>query len=325
MAGTGTGRRGFALGAAVVAALLTGACGSDGGPPKVAAVVEGTKIPGPRVQSLLDRYLEASETSKGQALAAEAPAAPLPAKEGRRFVLEYLIRITVLEKLAAEQGVSPDSGTPLDLALDSTNPEDFAGTAWTPTDLKEGMQAGTLSKRLAEKLFPQVAVSPTEVDHHWEAVRDNFKAGWTTGVRAAFLPTAEAGERLRQAVAQGAGFDDTARGLAALQAGSMGTISSSAPQLSPQLRDLISGLKAGETSVPTPAAGGFVVVLVESRQELKARTLDDVRPEVTAAVVDQKRQRLFLDWLDERLKKADVTVDSYYGRWNRQRGSVSGD
>jgi hypothetical protein len=299
------------------------ACGSDGGPPDVAAVVEGTEIPAPRVERLLSQYRQGAGAAKDQALAAEAPAAPLPDKEGRRFVLEFLIRLTLLEKLAGEHGVSGEAGKVVDLALDSTSPSDFAGTAWTPGDLKEGLQAGVLSKQLAEKLFPQVAVSPTEVERHWEAVKENFGAGWSASARAAFLPSVDAGNRLRDAVAQGAPFDDTARDLAALQVGSMGTISSATPQLSPQLRELIGGLQAGQLSVPVPAAGGFVVVLMESRQDVAARTLDDVRDEVAAAVADQKRQRLFQDWLDERSKKAEITVDSYYGRWNRERGTVS--
>ena len=41
------------------------------------------------------------------------------------------------------------------------------------------------------------------------------------------------------------------------------------------------------------------------------------------AVADQKRQRLFADWLDEREKKATVKVASFYGKWNKQRGSVN--
>jgi hypothetical protein len=44
---------------------------------------------------------------------------------------------------------------------------------------------------------------------------------------------------------------------------------------------------------------------------------------VLAAAQDQKRQRLFADWLDERERKAAVKVASYYGKWNRDRGSVN--
>jgi hypothetical protein len=44
---------------------------------------------------------------------------------------------------------------------------------------------------------------------------------------------------------------------------------------------------------------------------------------VLTAVQDQKRQRLFADWLDAREKKAAVKVASFYGKWNKERGSVN--
>ena len=39
-----------------------------------------------------------------------------------------------------------------------------------------------------------------------------------------------------------------------------------------------------------------------------------------SAAQDQKRQRLFADWLDEREKKAAVKVACFYGKWNRETG-----
>ena len=42
-----------------------------------------------------------------------------------------------------------------------------------------------------------------------------------------------------------------------------------------------------------------------------------------SAAQDQKRQRLFADWLDEREKKAAVKVASFYGKWNNETGSVN--
>lgn len=309
---------------ALALGLLAGcSSGGDSGPPELAATVGGVEIASSEVDRLLEQYRSGAEAAKDKALAAEAPATPLGDEEGRRFVLEYLIRLTVLEELAAAQGVSSQAGNMLDVALEATSEADFAGTAWTRGDLKEGLEAGALSKELAEKLFPDVAVSEAEISTHWEAVKDSFVSGWNATVRAAFLPTAQAGEELRRAVAGGADFDTAARDLAALQVGSMGTISSTAPQVSPQLRAMIGDLAAGELSVPTAAAGGFVVLLVTQREEVPERTLDDVRDQVLAAVQDQKRQRLFLDWLDEQVQKADVTVDTYYGRWNPERGTVS--
>ena len=71
---------------------------------------------------------------------------------------------------------------------------EFANTAYTREDLGNGLLAGTISKKLAEKLFPNVAVSDSDVEKHWETVKDRFKAGWSSTIRAAFLPTKAAAE-----------------------------------------------------------------------------------------------------------------------------------
>ncbi|HYT37921.1 MAG TPA: peptidyl-prolyl cis-trans isomerase, partial [Acidimicrobiia bacterium] len=124
-------------------------------------------------------------------------------------------------------------------------------------------------------------------------------------------------------VMAGAPFDETATGLGAAKAGSMGQVTSASEELSPELKNLIGTLHKGELSPPAQAADGYLVFLCEDRQDTPERTLAEVRPQVLAAAQDQKRQRLFADWLDEREKKAAVKVASFYGKWNRERGAVN--
>ena len=310
----------------VLAVALLAACssGGDDGPPRVAATVGGTDISSTEVDRLLDQYRNASEAANDKALAPEeAPRTPLGDEEGRRFVLEYIIRLTVLEDLAAAKGIASEAGSMLDVALDSTSAADFAGTAWTKDDLKEGLEAGAVSKQLAEKLFPDVAVSDAEVTTHWEAVKDKFGAGWTATVRAAFLPTAQAGEQLRQQVAAGADFDTAAQELrpAGGQHGHRvvdlggGLAPAAGHHRRPAKRRAGSRPRGGRRLRRPP--GGATGRGAGSGPSPKCVIRSFV------AVQDQKRRRLFLDWLDEQIKKADVTVDAFYGRWNRERGTVS--
>ena len=166
-------------------------------------------------------------------------------------------------------------------------------------------------------------MSDSDVEKHWETVRDRFKAGWASTIRAAFLPSKAAALQLRDKVMAGAPFDDTATSLGAAKAGSMGQVTSASEELSPELKNLIATLHKGELSPPAQAADGYLIFLCEDRQDTPERTLAEVRPQVLAAAQDQKRQRLFADWLDEREKKAQVKVASFYGEWNRERGSVN--
>ncbi|HET9773256.1 MAG TPA: peptidylprolyl isomerase, partial [Acidimicrobiia bacterium] len=190
-------------------------------------------------------------------------------------------------------------------------------------DLRNGLMAGNVSKKLAEKLFPEVAVSDGDVEKHWETVKERFRAGWSSTIRAAFLPSKATAEDLRRQVLAGAPFDDTATALGATKAGSMGRVTSGTEELSLELRNVIGTLRAGELSPPAQAADGYLVFLCEEREDTPERSLADVRALVLAAAQDQKRQRLFADWLDEREKKAAVKVASFYGKWNSERGSVN--
>jgi len=307
---------------ALALALAGAGCGKSR-PPAVAATVNGLTVPSVDVERLTTQYLSASQSATGQTLAEGAPLKALPRKVGRRYVLEYLIKLTLVKQLATDNGVPVESNELLDKALGVTPDSEFNHSAYTREDLRNGIIAGNLSKRLAEKLFPNVAVSDSDVEKHWETVQDRFKAGWSSTIRAAFLPTKAAALQLVDKVKAGAPFDDTATGLGAAKAGSMGQVSSASEELSPELKNLIGTLHKGDLSPPAQAADGYLIFLCEDRTDTPERTLAEVRPQVLAAAQDQKRQRLFADWLDEREKKALVKVASYYGKWNKERGSVT--
>jgi hypothetical protein len=300
-------------------------CSKGDKPPTVAAEVNDAKVPSVDVERLTIQYISASA---GSGTVAEGPAAgqplkPLDKKVGRRYVLEYLIRLTLLKQLAADNGVPADPDDLLDKALGVAPDSEFTHSAYTREDLRNGLMAGNVSRRLAEKLFPNVAVSDSDVDKHWELVKDRFKAGWSSNIRAAFLPTKAAAEELRRKVMAGAPFDETATSLGAAKAGSMGQVTSGTEEVSVELRNVIGTLHKGELSPPAQAADGYLVFLCEDRQDRAEQSFAQVRPQVLAAVQDQKRQRLFADWLDQREKKAAVKVASFYGKWNKERGSVN--
>jgi len=307
---------------AVAVALAGPACGK-GRPPAVAATVNKLTVPSSDVERLTTQYLGASQGATGQTLAEGAPLKGLSRKVGRKYVLEYLIRLTLLKELARDNGVPLEANELLDKALGVAPDSEFAHSAYTREDLRNGMMAGSLSKKLAQKLFPDVAVSDSDVEKHWKTVEERFKAGWSSTVRAAFLPTKAAAVQLIDKVKAGAPFDDTAHSLGAAKAGSMGQVTSASEELSPELRDLIGTLHKGDLSPPAQAADGYLVFLCEDREDTPERNLADVRPQVLAAAQDQKRQRLFADWLDQQEKKAAVKVASYYGKWNKERGAVN--
>lgn len=71
---------------------------------------------------------------------------------------------------------------------------------------------------------------------------------------------------------------------------------------SPELQKAIKSLKTGEISDIIETPGVIYLALVEGRQPARTRTLDEVRPELEAALRQAQGERLYTRWI-ERLKK----------------------
>lgn len=71
---------------------------------------------------------------------------------------------------------------------------------------------------------------------------------------------------------------------------------------SPELQQAIKPLKTGEISDIIETPGVIYLALVEDRKPAHTRTLDEVRPEIEAALRQAEGERLYTRWI-ERLKK----------------------
>ena len=306
--------------AAVVGmALLATSCGGEEAtePSDVAAVVAGRDILAIEVNALADRYLAAPATS-GQT---GSTIAPLERPVALRFVLNYLIRLEMLEIVAGEFDIEVEIDPELELALESLTPEELTDTNLTADDLRVAERAGDISRRVALALFPEVAVSEDEVTRIYEQESYRYESGWSATVHTAFFDSTAEAERLRNATQDGASFLETAQALGALESGSMGIVTSTS-SLPPDILEAIGLLGAGEVSEPIQASIGWLLFFVESREEIVETPYDVARLEILEVLQDQERQRLFDDWFQQRLREADVEVDKVYGRWNAQSGTV---
>lgn len=305
--------------AVVVAALGAVSCGAEEetGQPEVAAVVEGREILAVEVDALTDRYLAAPATS-GQT---GSTIPPLERTVTLRFVLNYLIRLTMLEVVAAEFELEVAIDPELELALEAVSPEEFARSNVTADDLRVAERAGDISRRVALALFPEVAIAEDEVRRIYEQESYRYESGWSATVHTAFFGSLAAAEQLRGATRDGASFLETAQALGALESGSMGTVTSTSP-LPPDILEEIGSLGAGDVSETIQASIGWLLFFVESREEVGETPYDEARRQIMEVLADQERQRLFDEWFQERLTMADVEVHRSYGRWNAQSGSV---
>lgn len=306
--------------AAVVAvALLAASCGGEEetGPREVAAVVEGREILATEVNALTDRYLSAPAPS-GQT---GSTIPPLERPVARRFVLNYLIRLTMLEIVAGEFDLAVEIDPELELALEAVSPEEFAESNLTADDLRVAERAGDISRRVALALFPEVAIAEDEVRRIHEQESFRYESGWSATVQTAFFDSIDSAGEVREATQGGTPFLEAAAALGALESGSMGVVTSTSP-LPPDILEVIGSLRPGEVSETIPASIGWLLFFVETREEIGETPYDVARLEILAVLSDQERQRLFDDWFQQRLTQADVEVDDFYGRWNPQSGTV---
>ena len=307
------------LAALAALAVLAAACGGEevSGPGEVAAVVEGRDISAVEVNALTDRYL-AAPASRGQT---GATIPPLERPLALRFVLNYLIRLTMLEVVAAEFDLEVEIDPELELALESVAPEEFAQSPLTADDLRVAERAGDISRRVALALFPEVAIAEDELGRIYQEESFRYESGWSAVVHTAFFGSLTDAESLRTATEQGAPFLETAQSLGALESGSMGVVTSTSP-LPPEILEAIGSLAPGAVSETIQASIGWLLFFVESREEIGATPDEVAREQIRAVLADRERQRLFDEWFQERLTQADVEVDAFYGQWNAPSGTV---
>jgi hypothetical protein len=303
---------------AVALAVVVAGCGDDG-PPKVAATVSGVDVTSERVERLTSQWVK-SQTA--QALQSGAPGGEVNRKDAAKQVLGFIIRSVYLGQVAAEMSVH-DSPTALEeLAAEQVPAAEYESAGWSRTDLEQSLRDARLSKAIGEKVFPKVAVSDVELRQKYDRSKDFFNQTWQTQARVAYFDTAEPAKTLKERRLTGEAFDAAAKELGAKQTGSLGLVTPLTPLPSPVL-DVVAGLAAGQTSDPVAGGTGYLVVVADSREDRAPTTFEEAKPALLKVLEDEQRQKLFYDWFNKRLAKAEVKVSSHYGKWSAENQLVS--
>jgi parvulin-like peptidyl-prolyl isomerase len=303
--------------AGVALAVLAAGCGR-GGPPKVAATVEGVAIPSDRVEHLTTQWIS---SQSNQALN-NAPGNQLDRKQAAKQVLGFVIRSAFLEHLAAQMGVVDNPSAVETLAPEEVPSAEFEAAGWSKTDFAQALRDARLSKAIGEKVFAKVAVSDVELHQKYDRSAGFFHQTWRSQVRVAYFDALEPAKQLQARGVKADAFDAAAKELGAKQAGSVGEVTPVTPLPKPVL-DAVAALAAGQVSDPVAGGGGYLVAVADSREDRAAMTFEEARPELTKVLEDEQRQRLFYDWFTKRLGEANVKVSSHYGKWDRADQLVS--
>ncbi|HMC79323.1 MAG TPA: peptidylprolyl isomerase [Acidimicrobiia bacterium] len=298
----------------VALSLLGGGCSNGGGSrPRVAAVVEGTRIASSETEAMVDAYLRRQSP---QPMGEDTPRDQIA-----KGVLEYQIKLTSLEHLAATLGVSSEPASYFDSTARLIQPEDTGRIGERPEDLARELQAGRLSQAMAKKLFPDVSISDAAVQAEYERRAPLLDRHWKATAQLARFGAEDPATQLRTRVGAGERFADVASALGAADVATVDVNPVVAP-LPAAVLDALGKLPPGAVSQPIPAGGAWIVARLESRQDVPRLTLDELRPELTKYLAERERQDRFQDWFQTKFAATAVKVSSYYGKWDAQHTTV---
>jgi hypothetical protein len=296
------------LAACAAAGLLAGCSGSPK-PPKVAATVEGATVSSADISALMDAYRHR------QTISTDPSTPELKAKQLRQTVLSFEIKLTFLEQLAKRMRVTTPVNT--DAAAAAVDPQAFAAFGFREEDFARSLRAGRLSRAIAEQLFPAVTVSDTAVREEFDRRAAEPFRPWKAEVKMARFNAQAPADAVRGRVAAGETFDQVTSVLGAAEVAEV-DVDPNVTELPAPVFDAIGALNASQVSQGVKTSTGWLAILVEHRDTVPKPTFEEVRPEITAYLIDQERSRLFQDWFSKQFSAAHVTVARYYGTWNAQ-------
>jgi hypothetical protein len=299
----------------VLSAIVAGAaCGNGGGHPRVAATVEGMKIQSSDTEGLVDAYLQRHISDPQQQ--------NLPRQQVTKFVIGYQIRLALLEHLATTMGISDQNEAELNSVVDLVDSDSYGLLGERKDDYVDSLRAGRLSKAIAQKLYPNIAVSDSELQDEYARRAPLLDRHWKATTKVATFTAQGFVDQLRARVGAGEPFEQAANALGAKGVGTV-DVNPLTAQLGAPVLDAIGKTQLGQVSQAVPVGKEFVAVDVVQRQDLPRLTVDDLRAELTDALVEQQRYRRFQDWFDHELGKAKIAVDHAYGKWSSEYTRVT--
>jgi hypothetical protein len=299
--------------AVVALTLLGGACSKGGKRPDAAAAVEGTKIASSETEAIVDAYLQRQHA---QPMGEDAPR-----DQVAKWVLEYQIKLTYVEHLAATLGIPIEAESYFDAAADLIKPQNYGVIGQRREDFARELRAGRLSQAMARKLHPNVSISDTALQAEYERRAPLLDRAWKATAQVARFSTEEPATQVRQRAQPGEAFADAAKALGADEVVTVDINPVVAP-LPAALLDAVGQLPPGGVSDAIPAGGAWLVVRVERRQTVPRLTLEDLRPELTEFLAERERRDLFQEWFEKKFPEAAVKVSSYYGKWDAKLTQV---
>lgn len=309
------------LGLGLALLLVLAACGSSA--PGTAARVDGKVITTERLAA--DAEMFAFLTGISGSPCGQPAEGETQTSACNRLTLANLIQERLVKAYAAEHGVETDPKTVTD-AISQVEAA-VGGPQALDAQLADAGLTRAALVALAERLLLFDAVreaiaAETLTDARVREIYEQDPASYTTIEVAHILVDSRARAEEVAAEATPGNFADLAArwstdAASAANGGSLGPMVESAfrAQLDPTFVEAALALQPGRISEPVRTGFGWHVIYLVSRE---LTPLADVRDQIVA----QAGGQAFSDWMHERLRTAEISVNPRYGRFDPTTGEV---
>ncbi|MBI4776480.1 MAG: SurA N-terminal domain-containing protein [Deltaproteobacteria bacterium] len=295
------------------ALAVPGLLGAEGPDPEVVCRVNGDPVTRNELQRMLDDALARrrlqQEIDVGEPGSKEIERPALQKLVHRRLLLQEADRrnLTVTEKELEHA-----------LKILRSRFQDLRGFGeWMKErglddqSLFDMVRAQVLMAKVWAALVEDVRVPEERIEAYYEAHKTNLTIGEEVRLRIIAVESNAAAEEILAALRKGASFGRLARtkslGMLAAQGGDTGWVD--ARTLPQPLHETVGLLKAGDVGGPMEkSADEFLVVGLQGRRPLLAKSLIEARSEIERRLLPEKQQEAIEAWLIEQEKKSNIEV-----------------
>ncbi len=177
--------------------------------------------------------------------------------------------------------------------------------------LIETIREDLLTRQVTATLVENVFITEEQIVEYYTAHTEDLVTAEEVRLRIIAVDSREAGEAMLTALSKGANFARLAQehslGLRAKQGGDTGWVD--AHTLPPPLQLAVDKLEEGEAYGPLETRPNeFLIVAMAGRRALRAKTLDEARPEIERRLLAVHRQRAIQEWLREQEEMSQIEV-----------------
>lgn len=242
---------------------------------KVLAVVSGTEIKEKDLDAIIMRYPD----DKRRYFSNE---------QGRKQLLEQTIAFELMNKLGEE------------IKLNET--EEYKETV-------ANLAKEVLTQMTINKVLSDVTVTEDEVKKFYDENKDKFVDAPTVSAKHILVDTEEEAKRIKSEIESSElSFEEAAMKYSTCpskeQGGSLGVFGRG--MMVPEFEDAAFNAEIGKVTEPVETQFGYHIILVEAKNEEKAKSFDEVKDMITNQLIQEAQQKKYIDSIIELEKKYGV-------------------